>query len=98
MYEMLLRIQHVYLQEKLRKMSNTVELTGLYKRRRFFAIAQHQLKVANRKKEVIIALIFADLDKFESINDEWRTHQTGDEALEAMAGVLLQPFRESDVI
>jgi diguanylate cyclase (GGDEF)-like protein len=47
---------------------------------------------------VRIALLFVDMDKFESINDEWGTHQTGDEALEAMAGVLKQTFRESDVI
>jgi hypothetical protein len=50
MYEMLLRIQHVYLQEKLRERSNSVELTILYKRRGFFAIAQHQLKRQNREK------------------------------------------------
>ncbi len=96
MHEMMLRIQHVHLQEKLREMSNSDELTGLYNRRGFYAIAQQQLKVANRAKGKV-ALLFADMDKFKSINDQWG-HQKGDEALVAMANILKQTFRESDLI
>jgi two-component system cell cycle response regulator len=96
MHEMMLRIRHVHLQEKLREMSNSDELTGLYNRRGFYAIAQQQLKVANRAKGEV-ALLFADMDKFKSINDQWG-HQKGDEALLAMANILKQTFRESDLI
>jgi diguanylate cyclase (GGDEF)-like protein len=96
MHEMMLRIQHVHLQERLREMSNSDELTGLYNRRGFYAIAQQQLKVANRAKGEV-ALLFADMDKFKSINDQWG-HQKGDEALVAMADILKQTFRESDLI
>jgi len=96
MHEMMLRIQHVHLQEKLREMSNSDELTGLYNRRGFYAIAQQQLKVANRAKGEV-ALLFADMDKFKSINDQWG-HQKGDEALLAMADILKKTFRESDLI
>jgi two-component system cell cycle response regulator len=96
MHEMMLRIRHVHLQERLREMSNSDELTGLYNRRGFYAIAQQQLKVANRAKGEV-ALLFADMDKFKSINDQWG-HQKGDEALVAMANILKQTFRESDLI
>jgi len=96
MHEMMLRIRHVHLQERLREMSNSDELTGLYNRRGFYAIAQQQLKVANRAKGEV-ALLFADMDKFKSINDQWG-HQKGDEALVSMAVILKQTFRESDLI
>ena len=96
MHEMMLRIRHVHLQERLREMSNSDELTGLYNRRGFHAIAQQQLKVANRAKGEV-ALLFADMDKFKSINDQWG-HQKGDEALVSMAVILKQTFRESDLI
>ena len=96
MHEMMLRIRHVHLQERLREMSNSDELTGLYNRRGFYAIAQQQLKVANRAKGEV-ALLFADMDKFKSINDQWG-HQKGDEALVAMSNILKQTFRESDLI
>ena len=96
MHEMMLRIRHVHLQERLREMSNSDELTGLYNRRGFYAIAQQQLKVANRTKGEV-ALLFADMDKFKSINDQWG-HQKGDEALVSIADILKQTFRESDLI
>jgi two-component system cell cycle response regulator len=95
-HEMLVRIKHVMLQERLREMSITDELTGLLNRRGFFAIAQQQLKVAKRVKGKL-ALAFADMDDFKSINDRWG-HQKGDEALTAMAGIFRRSFRDSDLI
>lgn len=96
MHEMMFRIKHVLLQKRLRDMSNTDELTGLLNRRGFFTIAQQQLKVVNRAKGQI-ALVFADMDKFKEINDQWG-HQKGDEALVVMADILRHTFRESDLI
>jgi diguanylate cyclase (GGDEF)-like protein len=95
-HEMMVRIKHVMLQEKLREMSNTDELTGLLNRRGFFAIAQQQLKVAKRVKGKL-ALVFADMDDFKSINDKWG-HQKGDEALAATADIFKRSFRDSDLI
>lgn len=94
--ELMVRIKHVMLQEKLREMSITDELTGLLNRRGFFAIAQQQLKVAKRVKGKL-ALVFADMDDFKSINDKWGHHK-GDEALAAMADILRRSFRDSDLI
>jgi two-component system cell cycle response regulator len=95
-HEMMVRIKHVLLQEKLREMSNTDELTGLLNRRGFFAIAHQQMKVANRNRSALV-LLFADMDGFKAINDQWG-HHVGDEALVAMAGIFRQTFRDSDVI
>ncbi len=95
-HEMLVRIKHVMLQEKLREMSITDELTGLLNRRGFLAIAQQQLKVAKRVKGKL-ALVFADMDDFKSINDKWGHHK-GDEALAAMADIFRRSFRDSDLI
>lgn len=95
-HEMMVRIKHVMLQEKLREMSITDELTGLLNRRGFFAIAQQQLKVAKRVKGKL-ALVFADMDDFKSINDKWGHHK-GDEALAAMADIFRRSFRDSDLI
>ncbi len=95
-HELMVRIKHVMLQEKLREMSITDELTGLLNRRGFFAIAQQQLKVAKRVKGKL-ALVFADMDDFKSINDTWGHHK-GDEALAAMADIFKRSFRDSDLI
>ena len=49
------------LREKLRVMSLTDELTGLYNRRGFFALAEQQLKIAKRQKREAL-LLSADMD------------------------------------
>lgn len=94
--ELMMRIKHVKLQEKLRTISITDELTGLLNRRGFFALAEQQLKVLSRAR-MDTALLFADLDYFKQINDTWG-HQQGDLALIAMADIFRQTFRESDII
>jgi len=95
-HELLVRIKHVIKQEKLRELSITDELTGLPNRRGFFAIAQQHLKVTSRSRGKL-ALMFADLDNFKSVNDTWG-HGKGDEALIAIADIFRKTFRESDLI
>lgn len=94
--ELLMRIKHVKMQEKLRAISNTDELTGLLNRRGFFTLAQQQMKVFKRMKGNMV-LLFADVDSFKAINDTWG-HQQGDEALIATADIFRETFRGSDII
>lgn len=94
--ELIVRLKHVKMQEKLRAISNTDELTGLLNRRGFFALAQQQMKVFSRIKGNMV-LLFADVDGFKAINDTGG-HQQGDEALIAMADIFKDTFRESDII
>ncbi len=94
--ELEMRIQHVQLQEKLRIMSITDDLTGLPNRRGFFVLAEQQLKAALRGKRDL-TLFFIDMDNFKTINDTWG-HQEGDRALTALTAIFRQSFRASDVI
>jgi len=89
-------VKNYKLREKLSLISFTDELTGLYNRRGFFALADRQLKVANREKKGMF-LISSDLDDLKDINDTLG-HMEGDAAISATAGILKNSFRESDII
>lgn len=94
--ELMVRIHHVILQEKIRAMSVTDELTGLYNRRGFFTLAEQELKTANRRKRKIY-LVYADLDNLKEINDAYG-HLAGDLILIETAKILRGFFRQSDII
>jgi len=84
------------LEESLRALSITDALTGLYNRRGLFALADQQIKLANRSQKCLYTL-FADLDNLKMINDKFG-HKEGDEALKKIADILRNTFRESDTI
>jgi len=94
--ELMIRIRHVRLQERLRQMTITDELTGLPNRRGFFVLAEQQLRSAQRSGGTLV-LLFGDLDGFKKINDSLG-HRAGDEALCAMADIFRQSYRDSDII
>jgi len=83
------------MEEELRSLSLTDELTGLYNRRGFLALADQYLKIVNRMKNQI-SILYADLDDLKVINDTFG-HQEGDRAIIETAEVLRETFRESDV-
>jgi diguanylate cyclase (GGDEF)-like protein/PAS domain S-box-containing protein len=80
----------------LRDMTFIDELTGLYNRRGFLALARQHINISSRAQKDIL-LLFADLDGMKKINDELG-HQQGDMALIDTANVLKKTFRESDII
>jgi len=84
------------IEEKLHNLSLTDELTGLYNRRGFFAIAGQFLKLARRQKEGIF-MLYADIDNLKEINDTFG-HKEGDLALIETANILKRNYRVSDVI
>ncbi len=84
------------MEEKLRNLSLTDELTGLYNRRGFFTMAEPLLKLANRHKNPVF-LLYADLDNLKEINDK-RGHHEGDQAIKDTVSVLKETFRETDII
>ena len=84
------------LEEELRVLSLSDELTGLYNRRGFLTLSEQQLKVANRVRKGML-LIFADLDGMKQINDTLG-HQEGDRALAETGQILKKAFRESDIV
>lgn len=83
-------------EKRLLALSVRDELTGLYNRRGFFALAEQQLKLSQRSRNSIY-IFYADLDNLKTINDDFG-HQEGDSALVEIARILEDTFRESDII
>jgi diguanylate cyclase (GGDEF)-like protein/PAS domain S-box-containing protein len=84
------------MEEKLKAVSTTDELTGLHNRRGFLALSQQQLRLAGRTGKAM-ELFFIDLDGMKQINDTLG-HQEGDQALIEVSAILRQTFRKSDII
>jgi len=72
------------------------ELTGIYNRRGLFTLAEHQLRIANRKERRLL-LIFIDLDGMKQINDNVG-HNEGDLVLIETGKILTSVFRSSDIV
>lgn len=88
-------IERQQFQVALRTMAIADDLTGLYNRRGFMALARQQLKVADRLRKRL-ALIFVDLDGLKVINDNCG-HPEGDRALLETAEVIRETFRDADI-
>jgi diguanylate cyclase (GGDEF)-like protein/PAS domain S-box-containing protein len=84
------------LEQRLKEVSITDELTGLLNRRGFMGQAERQLSIADRL-EGKIYLFYADLDNLKIINDQLG-HNIGDQALGETADILRRTFRQADII
>jgi diguanylate cyclase (GGDEF)-like protein len=84
------------LQAELGNLALTDELTGLYNRRGFMALAERQLKLGRRSGRGMLLFVM-DVDCLKYINDSFG-HCEGDRALKRTAEVLEQTFRDSDVV
>ncbi|HAV78531.1 MAG TPA: hypothetical protein DCX53_14375 [Anaerolineae bacterium] len=82
--------------DRLRSLSLTDDLTGLYNRRGFMILANGLLKFARRATHPL-CLLYIDLDSLKYINDTFG-HAHGDTALTHFSHILTQTFRDSDVI
>jgi two-component system cell cycle response regulator len=83
-------------QRALAEQATTDPLTRLKNRRAFFENGAKHLSVA-RRYNTDFSIIAADLDYFKRVNDTYG-HQAGDEALIAVAGILLQLTRTEDTV
>jgi diguanylate cyclase (GGDEF)-like protein len=83
-------------QASLRILALTDHLTGLYNRRGFLFLAEHQRQIALRKKTPIL-IFYVDVDSFKEINDSFG-HKEGDAVLMAIAAVLRHCFRKADIV
>jgi len=72
------------------------ELTCVYNRRGFLLFAEHELKVAQRRR-TRSAILYVDVDGLKQVNDA-RGHGDGDAMLVKTATLLRRVFRECDVI
>ena len=72
------------------------ELTGLYNRRGWFVLAEHELERARRQGTSRV-LLFVDLDGLKQVNDGLG-HREGDRALVDAAALLTSVSRSSDLV
>ncbi len=71
-------------------------LTMISNRRGFLTLVDHSLKIC-RRKALPSSLLLFDLNKFKEINDTYGHHE-GDIALVSFAQIMLDSFRDCDVI
>lgn len=82
--------------EKLRHMSQTDQLTGLYKRNSLKDFFEREIH-GKHPEGWRMAVFFLDIDDFKSINDSYG-HSKGDAVLQTTAQCLKSQFRSSDCI
>jgi diguanylate cyclase (GGDEF)-like protein len=84
------------LQAELGNLALTDELTGLYNRRGFVAVAERQMRLGRRTGRGML-LFMMDVNGLKNINDSFG-HLQGDCALKRTSAVLEETFRDSDVV
>jgi diguanylate cyclase (GGDEF)-like protein len=89
-------VKQSLLDRELRSLALTDDLTCLYNRRAFLALAGQQVRVASRNAQGLL-VFFADVNGLKGINDSYG-HREGDLALIRTADALEKTFRNSDVI
>ncbi len=81
---------------KLEHLASIDPLTGIYNRRSFIALCEHELLKAARTGEAF-SLIMFDLDHFKTINDRYG-HRAGDAMLCAVVEKLRNSVRNIDIV
>ena len=81
---------------RLAALANTDGLTGLLNHRSLHERLAEEFLRASRHAQPL-SVLMVDLDRFKTINDT-RGHLAGDDALRALAGVLHQAARETDIL
>jgi diguanylate cyclase (GGDEF)-like protein len=71
-------------------------LTGIYNRAHLDQVLAHEFESATRERAPL-GLIFADLDRFKSINDCYG-HQAGDRVLQSAARILRDNTRDTNML
>ena len=84
-------IHNAHLYHQIEEQAIHDGLTGLYNHRYFFDRLQSEV-ARSRRYGTPVSLLMADIDDFKRFNDDYG-HQTGDEALRAVAAVLAAEMR-----
>jgi diguanylate cyclase (GGDEF)-like protein/PAS domain S-box-containing protein len=90
-----LALINLTLLEQLREQSISDPLTGLYNRRYLYQEMQQEMALWERSRAAF-AVILLDIDHFKSFNDRYG-HDIGDDVLTALADLLQQQIRKSDI-
>lgn len=82
---------------KIRELTFTDELTGLHNRQHYNLFVPTLIKLHDREKISNLGLLVIDIDHFKSVNDTYG-HPVGDKVLKAVAQLLADSCRESDLV
>jgi diguanylate cyclase (GGDEF)-like protein len=88
--------RRIKLEAALKEMAATDPLTGLYNRREYDMLFQHEMERANRMNTPLSVGII-DLDHFKQVNDTYG-HAAGDEVLRRTARLFRENLRTMDVV
>jgi diguanylate cyclase (GGDEF)-like protein len=86
-------VEKEHLQEEVRRLSITDDLTGLYNHRHFFKTLESELVRMKRQKTTLSLLMF-DLDHFKRYNDLYG-HLEGDKVLRRMGEIVRNSIRSN---
>ena len=88
--------RYARIEELLRTLATTDELTGIPNRRHFLDLADREVARARRHGRPLGMIIF-DLDRFKDVNDTFG-HHAGDAVLRAVAATAVAQVRSSDMV
>ncbi|MBC8492163.1 MAG: diguanylate cyclase [Chloroflexi bacterium] len=81
---------------EVQRLATTDGLTGIYNRRHFFELAEHELSRARRYGHPVSAIML-DVDHFKQVNDTYG-HAAGDQVLRAVAERCGDNIRDIDIL
>ena len=82
--------------EEMKRLATIDGMTGIYNRRHFLLLADHEWKRAQRSRRPV-AFLMIDIDHFKEINDNFG-HEAGDRVIVHLANLARDCKRESDVL
>jgi diguanylate cyclase (GGDEF)-like protein len=80
----------------LKRLATTDPLTGALNRRHFMELMSREQRRAERYNAVF-SMLMVDIDHFKRVNDTYG-HQTGDQAIQAMADACQKALRPTDLL
>ena len=86
--------QQKQLEDSLRQLSITDNLTGLYNQRHFYTVLEQEMDRHARYRHSL-TLLCVDMDKFKQVNDRCG-HQAGDGVIAALGALIREQLRSSD--
>lgn len=84
------------LQEELKKLAVTDDLTGIFNRRKLEEVLQYEMDRSIRQK-TYLSMLMIDIDHFKKVND-LHGHDVGDDVLMSLAKLMNGGLRETDYL